>query len=123
MKLSVLAFALGASASFTKVVRQDQPIATLDMYMNSACLGGEPYSTMEISNGVCNTFDAGYGSFEVLLNDDIDVANCMATLYDDKDCSGNIYWNKPGPCAVNQGEKAIWSVALTCINGTAPSNH
>lgn len=77
MKLSVLAFALGASASFTKVVRQDQPIATLDMYMNSACLGGEPYSTMEISNGVCNTFDAGYGSFEVLLNDDIDVANCM----------------------------------------------
>lgn len=78
MKVSILAFALGATASFTKVVRQEKPIATLEMHMNSACLTEEPYATTELSNGVCKTLDSGYGSFKVKLDDSVDVANCMS---------------------------------------------
>jgi hypothetical protein len=77
---AILALAVGAMASFTKVVRQEEPevVATLDMYMNSKCLSpDEPRDTITMVKGECYTFDAGYGSFFVHLEDENLEPKCL----------------------------------------------
>lgn len=77
---AILALAVGAMASFTKVARQEEPeaIATLDMYMNSKCLlPEEPRDTITMAKGECYSFDAGYGSFWVHLQDEALESKCM----------------------------------------------
>lgn len=76
---TILAFAVGAMASFSKVVRKEEPeaIATLDMHPNSKCLvPEEPRDTITMAQGECYSFEIGYGSFFVHLNEGLET-KCM----------------------------------------------
>lgn len=37
------------------------------------------------------------------------------TLYSEKACSGNVYFQKPGSCFDNIDDLPRWSYALTCV--------
>ncbi|KAI1256372.1 hypothetical protein MGN70_001496 [Eutypa lata] len=105
---AILALAVGASAMV--VQRQNETIATIDVYNFSTCDVDSVASYEITADSNCVNFEVGYGSASYELASGGD--DMLLAVFTEKDCGGEVKVTGPTGCADNTSGNAIWSAGL-----------
>ncbi|KAK7744687.1 hypothetical protein SLS62_010106 [Diatrype stigma] len=102
--------ALAASASAMVVQRQNETVATVEVYNFSTCDVDSVESFDFVTDSDCINFDIGYGSAS--FKSATDSNEYLLAVFTEKDCAGTVKVTGPTGCADNTSGEAIWSAGL-----------